>query len=414
MIEEIKISNYKSIESLRLPLGRINVLIGENGCGKSNILEAITLLAAAAQDKLDNEFLASRGIRVVAPSLMRSAFETNASIDDILLSAKGQDNNPVDSFEFCLSNDNQPYSKWGRRLVLPKQGQEQIQKIIEATKSLSSSLADIPIEKLVKNIPADSEITEEDIRQIAKLVEFLKDSSDPPKEILNIQETAISKRKFALKDFLIYSPENTALRDQMREGQIEPLGINGEGLLRLLAVLHSNQKSKLASINETLTKLDWFSKLEFDSKPQNGLFYARDRYLAGESDKLDLRSVNEGFMLLLFYATLMVASETPKFFAIDNIDASLNPKLCTELMRQVTRLAKANDKQVILTTHNPAILDGLNLDDEEQKLFVVSRNKLGRTRVRKIEKPRLRAGETPARLSASFLDGSLGGLPKGF
>ncbi len=75
MIKEIRIENYKSIQKLKLSLGRVTVLIGENGCGKSNILEAIALSSASANDKLDNEFLAPRGIRVTDPQFMRSAFD---------------------------------------------------------------------------------------------------------------------------------------------------------------------------------------------------------------------------------------------------------------------------------------------------------------------------------------------------
>lgn len=75
MIHEIQIKNYKSIQNLKLEVGRFNTFIGENGCGKSNFLEAITLAAAADAGMLDNQFLSSRGIRVTAPELMRSAFE---------------------------------------------------------------------------------------------------------------------------------------------------------------------------------------------------------------------------------------------------------------------------------------------------------------------------------------------------
>lgn len=60
MIKEVRIKNYKSVKKLKLELGRVNVFIGANGCGKSNILEAIAFGAAAAADKLDNEFLSSR------------------------------------------------------------------------------------------------------------------------------------------------------------------------------------------------------------------------------------------------------------------------------------------------------------------------------------------------------------------
>ena len=74
MIRKVRIENYKSIPSLTLDLRRLNVLIGANGSGKSNILEAIALASAAAQNKLDNEFLISRGIRVTETRFMRSAF----------------------------------------------------------------------------------------------------------------------------------------------------------------------------------------------------------------------------------------------------------------------------------------------------------------------------------------------------
>ena len=76
MIRKVQITNFKSVADLELDLGRVNVFIGSNGSGKSNILEAISFASAAEQNKLDHEFLASRGIRVTEPEFMRSAFET--------------------------------------------------------------------------------------------------------------------------------------------------------------------------------------------------------------------------------------------------------------------------------------------------------------------------------------------------
>ena len=63
-----------------------------------------------------------------------------------------------------------------------------------------------------------------------------------------------------------------------------------------------------------------------------------------------------------------------KFFAIENIDTAFNPKLCREVIKRLIELAKKHDKQIIATTHNPAILDGLDLRDDEQKLMVVQRS----------------------------------------
>lgn len=75
MIDKIEIKNFKSIVDLKIDLGRVNIIIGANGCGKTNILEAISFASAASQDKLDNEFLFNRGIRVTPAEFMYSAFE---------------------------------------------------------------------------------------------------------------------------------------------------------------------------------------------------------------------------------------------------------------------------------------------------------------------------------------------------
>ena len=112
MLKEVRIENYKSIQKLKLELGRVTVLIGENGCGKSNILEAIALASAAADDKLDNEFLASRGIRVTEAQLMRSAFEMENLVKDIKIDII---ENEGGNFSYILQNDNSPYSKWANK-----------------------------------------------------------------------------------------------------------------------------------------------------------------------------------------------------------------------------------------------------------------------------------------------------------
>ncbi|MDD1607355.1 MAG: AAA family ATPase, partial [Methylococcaceae bacterium] len=111
MITELKIENYKSIQDLTLDVGRVNVLIGENGCGKSNILEAITFAAAAEANKLDNEFLVSRGIRVTKPELMCSVFKKEPHHEDnIQITIKCDDIDDM-SQHYILNNNNAPYSK---------------------------------------------------------------------------------------------------------------------------------------------------------------------------------------------------------------------------------------------------------------------------------------------------------------
>lgn len=361
MIEKIHIQNFKSIYDLELEVGRVNLFIGENGSGKSNLLEALVFVSASESNMLANEFLHSRGLRVPEPELMRSAFEEKNKDNNIKINIIFDDK---EEMEYILNNENQEYSKW----------------------------KELTRETTIQTIL--SEMVDDDIPSLLNY--YLKEK---------------------IKNFIIFSPEYEVLRNFHNEGQIQPLGVKGEGLYKLLKVVNSyEEKSYITTIIESLQLFDWFDDITIPDDLAFGekKLIIKDKYLYKE---IDQRSTNEGFLFILFYVTLIVAKETPKAFAIDNIDSFLNPKLCTELMRLVVKLAQKYDKQIFLTTHNPAILDGINLNDEEQKLFVVSRKKLtGYTRTRQItveNKPKS-ATNQPLKLSEAFLRGYLGGLPKGF
>ena len=41
-IKILSIQGYRSIQSMRLSMDDINVIVGANGCGKSNLYKAIT------------------------------------------------------------------------------------------------------------------------------------------------------------------------------------------------------------------------------------------------------------------------------------------------------------------------------------------------------------------------------------
>jgi AAA15 family ATPase/GTPase len=388
MLKEVRIENYKSIQKLKLELGRVTVLIGENGCGKSNILEAIALASAAADDKLDNEFLASRGIRVTEPQLMRSAFEIDNLIKDIKIELRG---NEVQLFSCILQNDNSPYSQWVSKNFLGD------------------------IETSIKNA---LKIVIQKYGGLAKILSILEEKTEFSGQKISILKKDLQSFLLIifLNKFIIYSPENPALRTFEKEGQIQPLGINGEGLFKLLKFLSSEHQQQLNEIKKKLQLIDWFQDFEDPlnlSNLQNSL-QIKDRYLDIDLTYFDQRSSNEGFLFLLFYFALFISDITPKFFAIDNIDASLNPRLCRRLMQELVELAKKQDKQVIFTTHNPAVLDGLDLNDDEQRLFVIYRNQLGHTKARRILKPEPLEGQEPVKLSEAFLRGYIGGLPKNF
>lgn len=413
MIKKVRIKNFKSIYDLDISLGRVNLFIGENGSGKSNFLEALVFVSAYQSNKLDNEFLVSRGLRVPDNNLMLSAFEKN--------SKKNKNNieiriNNDEYYEFKASNSN--YSQWIHVT------EEKAFKEIKKDSRVDTIIKELLMPELLKNFEKEDSLKGENkdkaidymlSKSMEKLKEYMFNEDNDFRNKLALKARK-DMYKDSLENFIIYSPENTALRNFYQEGQIEPLGINGEGLLKLLKIVNNyDDKSYIETIIESLKLFDWFENIEIPDSLSFGedKVIIKDKYLYKE---IDQRSTNEGFLFILFYITLIVAKETPKAFAIDNIDASLNPKLCTKLMSIICDLAKKYNKQVFLTTHNPAILDGIDLNDNEQKLFVVSRNKLGHTRMKNItleDKPKS-SNDEPLKLSEAFLRGYLGGLPKGF
>ncbi|MBL0049263.1 MAG: AAA family ATPase [Bacteroidetes bacterium] len=412
MIKSIQIKNFKSVVDLSLDLGSFNVLIGENGCGKSNILEAIAFGSAASADKLDFEFLGSRGVRVTNPEFMYSAFKniTNRKIDLIFKT----DDTLFNNINYSLTNQNNNQKKWTNEL----------KEIID--KSTGDKLATILFEK--NNVERKRELkkflgNEKHIEMYESLAEKIKKISK--EEGKENESMAIFKFIFnrflndrytnqKISDYIIYSPEQTSLRKFEETTQIYPLGIKGEGLFQFLKELALNKKTQntLLAIKRNLNLLDWYEDFELpDNLMQNE--YAlriKDKYLFEKLQYFDQRSTNEGFLFLLFYSTLFISKTTPTFFAIDNLDSSFNPKLCIQITRNLAALAKKHKKQVIVTTHNPAILDGLNLKDDSQRLFVVRRNDEGHTRAKRIEyKP-----ERKMKLSELWTNGFIGGLPENF
>jgi len=403
MIKSVKIANFKSVVDLSLELGSFNVLIGENGCGKSNILEALAFGAAASADKLDNEFLGSRGIRVTNPDFMFSAFSNDKKNKSIIV-------NFIENgrlYEFDLMNSPNNSKRW-----INKKKENAIGELETFLKTLLLENDEQKKNKMISEI-------QEGKGELSILSEILKPYRNEKdfKEIINLIIPTLLDRAIShpdISNYIVYSPEQSSLRKFEETTQIYPLGIKGEGLFQYLKELAFDKKNSkiLKEIKENLSLLDWYEDFDLPENLMKNEFSLniKDRYLDTNLQYFDQRSTNEGFLFLLFYSTLFISKTTPAFFAIDNIDASFNPKLCAKLIRTLAALAKKKNKQVIVTTHNPAVLDGLNLKDESQRLFVVRRNDDGHTVSRRVE---YKPGRT-TKLSEVWTNGYIGGLPENF
>lgn len=62
MLTTLAIANYRSLRSLTLPLGRLNLITGPNGSGKSNLYRALRLLAETAHGGVVNALAREGGL----------------------------------------------------------------------------------------------------------------------------------------------------------------------------------------------------------------------------------------------------------------------------------------------------------------------------------------------------------------
>jgi energy-coupling factor transporter ATP-binding protein EcfA2 len=395
MLRTITIDGFKSIQGLSLGLGRVNCLIGANGVGKSNILEAIGVLGAAANGTVDDEALLRRGVRPGLPRLYKSSFASAQTPAHISLSAADVESTDASGAVFRISLLNpldNPSPVWHFKTeYLFDGGDEIVSDGIRGSKNLTKD----------KGLSA------------LKLVEL-----DPGNRAALLMA--------ALQNYAIYAPSTATLRGMVGDPQArDPLGLSGG---RLAEAFSEFKKARLNPdedlLDDVLELVDWVKNVDTTTtagsllspsvaRTKNVLRFT-DRFMKEGRNTLTAYDASEGALYILFSAILCLSSQAPKVFSIDNIDQALNPRLTAALIRKTSSwLRKAgSDRQLIFTAHNPAALDGLDLSDDEVRLFAVDRNSDGQTVVKRIEMtPDLIALQKDYPLSRLWLMGNLGAVP---
>lgn len=233
----------------------------------------------------------------------------------------------------------------------------------------------------------------------------------------------------SLQSYVIFSPVTDVLREIMPETQPKtPVGLSGGNLLPAFhnLVIQRYENERIGTICEdVLGLIDWAKKIELTSGVQQPLssnefsvkttigFY--DRFMEQGKNILSAREASEGALYALFLAVIAGHKASPRLCAVDNADHSLNPRLARALMECLCQwyMAMEEPRQILLTTHNPLILDGLPLQDDRVRLFTVSRTNSGRTSIRRVvvDENLLEKAERGWSLSRLWVMGHLGGVP---
>ena len=383
LIEKISIRQFKSICKADLDLGRVNMFIGGNGSGKSNVLEAIGVAAACVGRGVDDRELQNKGIRVTPPPLMSSSFPSMADKKSFSLFVRMSGGVEYEVELESVDDD--------RLLAITTEHCEKGVRVFHRTKN-EGKPTDGPVLQLD---PARG--AWETIRSIPSDLGVVKDALD------------------TLSKFAIYAPQVEFLRGQ--EAGLSPVssvGLHGEGLPSAVRSLLEQRDSMRdteqgAFLSETLQLVflpGWADFVQVgaiddrlvsravagkgEDKP---MLYFEDKYLEEHRKRLSVYDSSEGTLFLLFVSVLLVHSESPKMFALDNVDNSLNPAMTREMLERIIDITKvASDKgmefgprQVFLTSHNPTALDAFDLFDNDQRVFVVSRNDKGHTEIERLK-----------------------------
>lgn len=394
MLETLTVRTFKSLEDVTVELGVVNVFIGPNGSGKSNLLEALGILASAADGRVDDQTLLSRGVRPGLPALYKSAFPARKDHripPHLFFGATGGG----DKYEVSLHNPlTDPTPAW----------------------RFKTELWEVGGEKLVGHSPRVASKADP-FRGLAAL------------KAVDISPDATDKLLELLQGYVIYTPTTAVLRGVAPETQPRnPLGLSGGNLpgatSELLRQRASDERSKRIC-GEALELVDWAKSFDSTSSDRLSLsptaassrrvIQFRDRFMRDERNVLSGYDASEGALFALFLAVLAGHRRSPHLCAVDNADHGLNPRLARALMDRLCRwyLAADPERQLLLTTHNPLVLDGLPLADDRVRLFTVSRTKSGRTSVRRIEitKDLLNKAKQGWSLSRLWVMGHLGGMP---
>lgn len=387
-LKRICISNFKSLYDTSFEPGQVNVFIGANGSGKSTVLEAIGILSAAMTDRVDATSLQRRGVRLSVPTLYKSNFkDIKRRSPTINLSLEWNDTAHNFQYDVHLTTptntENWKYhsesffqdgiQKWGRSNISRKKSNDYIGFFL-----------------------LDDEEELENGRKIAR----------------------------ALSNYGIFQPNTMTLRGTIPDpSQSAPLGLNGgrlaESIKELLSTVDDDIMFGDIFMDDVLEMIDWASSISVNAPRKNNInanipttrqvIEFADRYMK-DSAQFTGYDASEGALYVLFMLSLAMHPQGPTIFAVDSFDHALNPHLAKKMTEVFCQEIIKNGKTAFLTTHSPLVLDGLDITNDDIRLFAVDRNSKGHSQITRItvSEELLAEGQSLSRL---WINGRLGGVP---
>ncbi|WP_185982633.1 AAA family ATPase [Aureimonas mangrovi] len=383
MLRKLKVTRFKSIYEHEFDFGRINLLVGSNGSGKSNLLEALGVLSAALSSGLDSVTLDLKGVRLSLPHIFKSAFKGYDLPKTFRLSAEFDHGRYECSISSSPSRTNLEFTTEALYC-----GDKQI---------FGRGPHGVKLHSVANQLPS-----------------FRKDSISKTRSVWSVLRPLVEiPEEFRLEldhfaGYAIYAPQTAVMRGLAIDSRVvEPLGLTGSGLASAFSTCLDYKRSEVQKLINIIWEPGWADRVqtgEFDAnivpgqvRSEGVLLYIRDKYMKSGRNMLSAFDASEGTLYLIFVATLLAHRETPNSFALDNVDGTLNPRLVRTLAKHLIDVVGDPDtptkRQSFMTSHHPSSLDSFDIFENDQKIFICHRSTdgdqgaLGRSLFRTLQPP---------------------------
>lgn len=363
MIRSLQIVNFKSFRDASLVLAPLTLLIGANASGKSNALEALKLLAwiagngrlAAIQVAMkEHELRVRGGVQHLVP------IGTKAPRIGLGCTVDGPDDVGKLEFSIKLESKDDGLHVAEESLTAPKlQGLMNTQLPLYQISSSNQKLNLLWVE--YNNFKRGR--TKPQINATDQQAVFVQLVSPAPFAKHPLSADVIPRATSALQKYLsailFLDPNPTEMRgySYKSDRRIQSSGANVSAVLfDLCEVLE--QKPAVLDFIRSLPEQD-ISDIRFVPTPREEVMVELIETFGPSQQPCDASLLSDGTLRVLAIAAALLSVEGGTLVIIEEIDNGVHPSRAQLLLRRIRDVAEKRGLRVLLTTHNPALLDAL-------------------------------------------------------
>ncbi|SNY59251.1 AAA family ATPase [Enterobacter sp. CC120223-11] len=338
MISRIQIQNFRSVRKIDLELGRLNVVVGSNGCGKSNIYKGIQLLSAAAEGRFSSHLSDEGGLENVmwsgqfnaaAGEPRRLALSCQADDFDYEMQIGFPDKLPYPT-HFALDAVFKEENIW-----VGKVGRRPSANVLHR-KNSAAFLVDVDGHKTAYT---------DAVYENESIFGHLGEPHKYP-EISLVRET--------MRKWRFYHEFDVSKKSSLRTpsvGHRSPvLFSDGANLAAAFQTIIEIGDAEL--LTEILA--DAFPECSFYCENEHSLFAMKMRR-KGVLRPLLASEMSDGTLRFLCLAVALLSPRPPSFFALNEPENSLHPLLLPALAKLIVESSRYS--QIWLTSHSPELAE---------------------------------------------------------